>query len=74
MYRFYRAYALLLIPFYATCLIISERSIMKFDENETLRLNIGGVSIEGYFYLMSMLLLAVYLFELFRSKTIRPNG
>lgn len=74
MYRFYRVYALLLIPFYAACGIIRNQSVMKFDENATLKLKLGGVSIEAYFYFMSMLLLAVYLFELFKSKTGKVNG
>lgn len=74
MYRFYRVYALLLLPFYAVCEIIRNQSVMKFDENATLKLKLGGVSIEVYFYFMSLLLLAVYLFELFRGKTVKVNG
>lgn len=74
MYRFYRVYALLLLPFYAVCLIIRNRSLLKFDEHATLKLKLGGVSIEAYFYLMGMLLLAVYLFELFKGKTVKVHG
>lgn len=74
MYRFYRVYALLLLPFYAVCLIIRNQSLLKFDEHATLKLTLGGVSIEAYFYLMSMLLLAVYLFELFKGKTVKVHG
>ena len=74
MYRFYRVYALLLLPFYAACLIIGKQSVMKFNENATLKLKLGGVSIEAYFYLMGMLLMSVYLFELFKDKKLTANG
>lgn len=74
MYRFYRVYALLLLPFYAACLIIRKQSVLNLNENATLKLKIGGVSIEAYFYFMGMLLMAVYLFELFKVKTIKVNG
>lgn len=74
MYRFYRVFALLLLPFYAACVIIRNQSVMKFDENATLKLKLGEVSIEAYFYFMSLLLLAVYLFELFKGKTVKVNG
>jgi hypothetical protein len=71
MYRFYRVYALLLLPFYAVCLIIRKQSALSLDENATLKLKIGGVSIEAYFYFMVMLLMAIYLFELFKAKDIK---
>ena len=71
MYRFYRVYALLLLPFYAACLIIRKQSALSLNENATLKLKIGGVSIEAYFYFMGMLLMAVYLFELFKAKDIK---
>ena len=53
MYRFYRIYVALLIPFYVLFMLI------------------GGVSVpfEWFFYLMSILLLSVYLFEVVKSKS-----
>lgn len=74
MYRFYRAFALLLLPFFALCQFIRSQSILQIDENATLKLKLGGVSIEAYFFFMSMLLLAVYLFELFKNKIVKANG
>jgi hypothetical protein len=74
MYRFYRTYALLLIPFYVTCLLIKNRPVLKFDENATLKLKLGGVSVEAYFYFMAMLLVSTYLFELFKRKMTKAHG
>lgn len=53
MYRFYRVYAVLLIPF---CLLFEL---------------IGGLSVpfEWFFYLMSNLLMSIYLFEVIKSKS-----
>lgn len=74
MYRFYRSYATLLIPFYLTCLFLKQASILTFNKNATLKLNLFDVPIEAYFYLMNALLTCVYLFELFKSKSAKTNG
>ena len=74
MYRFYRSYTALLIPFYLTCLFLKQTPILTFNKNATLKLNLFDVPIEAYFYLMNMLLMSVYLFELFKSKSAKANG
>lgn len=74
MYRFYRCYLLLLAPFYLACLGLISQGSFKFNEAASLKLKLGAVAIEGYFYFMLILLLAVYLFELFKRKTEKVNG
>lgn len=74
MYRFYRTYLLLLVPFYLICIGLSGQGVFKFNEAASLKLKLGVVAIEGYFYFMLMLLLAVYLFELLKRKTDKANG
>jgi hypothetical protein len=74
MYRFYRTYATLLIPFYLLCIFIKKQSQLIFNEDATLKLNLFYLSIEVYFYFMGMLLAAIYLFEFFKSKKLGTHG
>ncbi|ACU05888.1 MULTISPECIES: lycopene cyclase domain-containing protein [Pedobacter] len=74
MYRFYRLFILLLILFYPVYLMVITHGFLKFNAEASLKLGIGGVSIEAFFYLMAMLLMAVYLFELFKHKISKSNG
>jgi len=74
MYRFYRTYLVLLIPFYLGCLVVKKQSFLVFNENASLKLYLAHLPIEAYFYFMGMLLLAVYLFELFKSKMVKVDG
>lgn len=74
MYRFYRTYAALLIPFYLLCIFIREQSLLVFNENATLKLNLFYLPIEVYFFFMGMLLVAIYLFEFFKSKKLDTHG
>ncbi|SMC82058.1 lycopene cyclase domain-containing protein [Pedobacter nyackensis] len=74
MYRFYRAYVALLIPFYLVCIIIKNQSILIFNEKASLKLYVVHLPIEAYFYFMGMLLMTVYLFEFFKSKMAKVNG
>lgn len=74
MYRFYRTYAALLIPFYLLCLLVKSQAQLKFDSNATLKLELIYLPIEAYFYLMSMLLVTVYLFEIIKSKNLNIRG
>ncbi|MDR6786323.1 hypothetical protein ABIE26_005042 [Pedobacter africanus] len=74
MYRFYRCYVLLLIPFYIVFAVLDSKGLVKFSEAETLKLKLGHIGIEGYFYFMAVLLFAVYFFEFFRHKPGKTNG
>ena len=74
MYRFYRTYAALLIPFYLLCIFIKKQSQLVFNENATLKLSLFYLPIEVYFFFMGMLLVAIYLFEFFKSKKLDTHG
>ncbi|WP_225874811.1 lycopene cyclase domain-containing protein [Pedobacter hiemivivus] len=74
MYRFYRTYLVLLIPFYLGCMVIKKQSLLIFNENASLKLHLAYLPIEAYFYFLGMLLMAVYLFELFKSKMVKVDG
>ncbi|MFA4871229.1 MAG: lycopene cyclase domain-containing protein [Pedobacter sp.] len=74
MYRFYRTYAALLIPFYLLCIFIKKQPQLVFNENATLKLNLFYLPIEVYFFFMGMLLVAIYLFEFFKSKKPDTHG
>lgn len=74
MYRFYRTYVALLIPFYLLCLLVKNQAQLRFDRNATLKLDLIYLPIEAYFYLMSMLLVAIYLFEIIKSKNLNTRG
>lgn len=68
MYRFYRAYLLSLILFYIVYGILTSLPVIQYNTAETLNFNIAHIPFEGHFYFMAMLLLTVYLFELFKSR------
>lgn len=74
MYRFYRTYAALLIPFYFLSLYIKTQDPVLFNVNAGLKLELIYLPIEAYFFFMGMLLMTVYLFELFKSKALKANG
>lgn len=69
MYKFYRAYVIMLIPFCLLYVLIGGLPIIAYSVGETINLKIGVIPFEGFFYLMSILLLSVYLFELVKSKS-----
>lgn len=68
MYRFYRAYLVSLIPFYLSYGILTSLPVLQYNSEETLNFNLAHIPFESHFYFMAMLLLSVYLFELFKSK------
>jgi len=74
MYRFYRTYVALLIPFFLAGTVIKNQSILIFNEKASLKLYLAYLPIEAYFYFMAMLLTTVYLFEFFKSKMAKVDG
>lgn len=74
MYRFYRTYVALLIPMYFVSLYIKTQDPILFSSAASLKLDLVYLPIEAYFSFMGMLLMAVYLFELFKSKSLKTNG
>jgi lycopene cyclase domain-containing protein len=68
MYRFYRAFLISLIPFYIAYTVLTMAPVIQYTTEETLNFNPMNIPFESPFYFMSMLLLSIYLFELFKSR------
>lgn len=71
MYRFYRAYLLMLIPFYLVYGVLTIMPVLQFNAAETLKFNLLQIPFETPFYFMGMMLLSVFLFEVFKSRARR---
>lgn len=68
MYRFYRAFVVLLIPFYICFGIICNLPIITYNSSETIQLNLANIPLENHFYMMGMLLMGVYFVEYFKRS------
>jgi len=71
MYRFYRAFLVSLIPFYILYGVLVNLPVVNFNRLQTLNFSQLNIPFEAPFYFMGMLLLTVYLFELFKSRANR---
>ncbi|WP_316734964.1 lycopene cyclase domain-containing protein [Pedobacter aquatilis] len=68
MYKFYRAYLVSLFPFYIVNGFLTAIPVVIYNDNETLNMRVGTIPFEDHFYLMSLLLMNVFLYEFFKSK------
>lgn len=68
MYKFYRAFLVSLLLFYTVYGILTSIPVIQYTTEETLNFNFSHIPFESHFYYMSMLLLSVYLYELFKSR------
>lgn len=71
MYKFYRAFLVSLILFYIVYGLLTSIPVIQYTTEETLNFNLSHIPFESHFYFMSMLLLSIYLFELFKSRANR---
>lgn len=71
MYKFYRAYLVTLVPFYLVHGVITSLPVLQYNSAETLNFNLFHIPFESHFYFMAMLLLSIYLFELFKTRARR---
>lgn len=71
MYRFYRAYLVSLIPFYVVNGFLTWKPVVLYNNEEILGMRIGTIPFEDHFYLMALLLMNVYLYEVFKKKGIK---
>ena len=71
MYKFYRAYLVSLIPFYIVYSILTTIPVIQYNNEQTLKFNLGHIPYENHFYFMCMLLMTVYFYELFKSRATR---
>ena len=68
MYRFYRAYLVMLLPFYGIYALMCNLPIILYDANQNVKISLAKVPLENHFLMMATLLLAVYSFEIFKSR------
>ena len=68
MYKFYRAFLVSLLLFYTVYGILTSIPVIQYTTEETLNFNFSHIPFESHFYYMSMLLLSIYLYELFKSR------
>jgi hypothetical protein len=68
MYRFYRAFLVMLLPFYAIYVYMCNLPIIQYDTAQNVRISLAKVPLENHFLMMATLLLAVYAFEIIKSR------
>ncbi len=68
MYKFYRAYLVSLIPFYIVNGFLTAIPVVMYNNKENIGFRVGTIPFEDHFYLMSLLLMNVFLYELFKSR------
>ncbi|MGQ7854083.1 lycopene cyclase domain-containing protein [Pedobacter sp. WC2501] len=68
MYKFYRAYLISLIPFYIVNGFLTSMPVVMYNDKQNLGFRVGTIPFEDHFYLMGLLLMNIYLYEVFKSK------
>ena len=68
MYRFYRAFFVMLLPFYGIYVYLCNLPIIQYDNAQHVRISLAKVPLENLFLRMGTLLLAVYVFEIVKSR------
>ncbi len=68
MYRFYRTFLVMLLPFYGIYVFMCNLPIVQYDTAQNVRISLAKVPLENYFLMMTILLLAVYSFEIIKSR------
>lgn len=71
MYRFYRTYIVMLIPFYVCYGFLCNLPIIQYQFVSTTGMKLANIPLENHFYMMGMLLSVVYLFELFKVNEVK---
>ena len=68
MYRAYRAFALMLIPFYIVYGFLFWNDTLTVAKNQLTGMYVLKIPVENHFILLSMLLVSIYMFEFFKNK------
>lgn len=68
MYRAYRVFVLMLIPFYIVYGFLFWSETLLIAKNQITGMYVAKIPIENHFFALSMLLLSIYMFEFFKSK------
>lgn len=66
--RFYFAYIISLIPFYAVNGLLTSFPVVMYNDAHNMGFRIGTIPIEDHFYSMVLLLMNVVLFEHFKNR------
>ncbi|WP_316830874.1 lycopene cyclase domain-containing protein [Pedobacter aquatilis] len=74
MYKFYRAYFVSLIPFYLVNGFLTSIPVVLYNDKENLGFRVGTIPFEDHFYLMGLLLMNIYLYEVFKRKAIKSSS
>ncbi|NMN38131.1 lycopene cyclase domain-containing protein [Pedobacter sp. SG918] len=69
MYKFYRAYLVSLIPFYIVNGFLTSIPVVLYNDKQNLGFRVGRIPFEDHFYLMGLLLMNIYLYEVFKSRS-----
>ncbi|WP_293788758.1 lycopene cyclase domain-containing protein [uncultured Pedobacter sp.] len=73
MYRFYRAYLVSLVPFYIVNGFLTAVPVVIYNDKENIGFRVGTIPFEDHFYLMSLLLMNVFLYEFFKSRAVKKK-
>jgi hypothetical protein len=68
MLQFYRSYALALILFLLIFIPVNLLSIYKYTPEQTIELKIAYIPFESYFYFLTMGLVSVFAYEVFKKR------
>ncbi|MFD2584381.1 lycopene cyclase domain-containing protein [Pedobacter vanadiisoli] len=71
MYRFYRAYLVSLVPFYIVNGFLTAIPVVIYNNKENMGFRVGTIPFEDHFYLMSLLLMNIFLYELFKGRAAK---
>ncbi|RBQ03664.1 lycopene cyclase domain-containing protein [Pedobacter miscanthi] len=73
MYKFYRAYFVSLIPFYIVNGFLTAIPVVMYNNKENIGFRVGSIPFEDHFYLMSLLLMNVFLYEVFKNRGVKKE-
>lgn len=68
MYRFYRAYLIFVAAYLAVVLPFHVSGYIGFNEAQTVKFRLFYVPFESFFFLFSIMLISIWLFELFKKR------
>lgn len=68
MFRFYRAFLIMLIPFYITYGIICNLPVVVYNDQKNVGFSLAKIPFENHFFMMAIMLLSVYLFEVLKNR------
>lgn len=68
MYKAYRAFLVMLVPFYLVYGILFWNGVLHVAENQLTGMFVAKIPIENHFVALSMLLVSVYIFEFLMRK------